>query len=205
MSLQPRNIDREQEIVNLLHRRDDRAISLLYQHYSGAMFGIISRMIPSSEVAQEVLQDTFVKVWDNANRYDSDKGRLFTWLAQITRNAALDRVRSAGYRRVQKTDGLSPSVSNSESLSETITVQDDGLRKVVGKLDEKYRTLIDYAYYQGYTQSEISKELDLPLGTVKTRLRTAIGELRRVLKNEFIFILPLLSLLGTGLDWQIFS
>lgn len=201
MSIAQRNIEREQEIVHLLGRRDDRAVSMLYQHYSGALFGIISRMIPSKEVAEEVLQDTFVKIWNNADRYDSTKGRLFTWLAQITRNAALDKVRSAGYRRVQKTDVLEPAVSNSEKMAENMDIQDEGLRKVITKMDEKYRTLIDYAYFQGYTQSEIADELDLPLGTVKTRLRSAISSLREILKNEIIsilLILSLLSMLGFG-------
>lgn len=196
MSTTQRNIDREQEIVRLLGLRDDRAVAMLYQHYSGALYGIIARMIPAKEVAEEVLQDTFVKIWDNADRYDSSKGRLFTWLAQITRNATLDRVRSAGYRRVQKTDVLEPSVSNSEKMAEKMDIQDDGLKKVIGSLDEKYRTLIDYAYFQGYSQSEIAEELNLPLGTVKSRLRSAIISLRQILKNEIISILILLSVLG---------
>jgi RNA polymerase sigma-70 factor (ECF subfamily) len=196
MSISQRNIDREQEIIRLLGLRDDRAVSMLYQHYSGALYGIIARMIPAKEVAEEVLQDTFVKIWDNAEKYDSAKGRLFTWLAQITRNAALDRVRSAGYRRNQKTDVLEPAVSNSVKMAEDMQIEDEGLRKVVAKMDGKYRMLIDYAYFQGYTQSEIAEELNMPLGTVKTRLRSAINGLRQILKNEIISILLLLSILS---------
>ena len=193
MSNNQRNIGLENEIVLLLGQGDRQAISLLYKNYSGSLFGIISRMIPATEVAEEVLQDVFIKVWDNADKYDPTKGRLFTWLAQITRNTALDKVRSAGYRKGQKTDGIETSVSLNEAFTETSQIQDSGLRKVINSLDENYRTLIDYAYFQSYSQSEIAEELNMPLGTVKTRMRAAINELRKVLKNELISILALLS------------
>ena len=193
MSNNQRNGGLENEIVLLLGQGDRQAISLLYKNYSGSLFGIISRMIPATEVAEEVLQDVFIKVWDNADKYDPTKGRLFTWLAQITRNTALDKVRSAGYRKGQKTDGIETSVSLNEAFTETSQIQDSGLRKVINSLDENYRTLIDYAYFQSYSQSEIAEELNMPLGTGKTRMRAAINELRKVLKNELISILALLS------------
>ena len=197
-SIGQRNIDREQEIIRLLQQRDEKAVGLLYQYYAGALYGIISRMIPTKEIAEEVLQDVFVKIWQHADRYESSKGRLFTWLAQITRNAALDRVRSAAYRKGQKTDTLSSSVSNSSSVSEEMSFKDDGLRKVIESLDEKYRTLIDFAYFQGYSQSEIAEALELPLGTVKTRLRSAVNHLREVLKGEIISLLLWLSAFGSS-------
>ncbi len=183
-----RNIALEDKIVSLLGQGDKQAISLLYKNYSGSLFGIISRMIPTKEEAEEVLQDVFIKVWDNADKYDPAKGRLFTWLAQITRNTALDKVRSAGYRKLQKTDSLESSVSVYEAFSDTPQIEDSGLRKVINSLDENYRTLIDYAYFQSYSQSEIAKELNMPLGTVKTRMRAAVNELRKILKNELISI-----------------
>lgn len=193
MSTNQRNIALENEIVTLLGQGDKKAISLLYQHYAGALFGIVRRMIPSQEVAEEVLQDVFVKVWDNADKYDQSKGRLYTWLAQITRNTSLDRVRSATYRKGRKTDEMDSSVYNDEALTEPTHIQDSGLRKVVDGLDGKYRTLINYAYYQGYSQSEIAKELDMPLGTVKTRLRSAVQELRQLLNKEIIAILLIME------------
>ena len=188
MSNLQKNIALENQIVTLLGQGDKHAISLLYKNYSGSLFGIISRMIPSREEAEEVLQDVFVKVWDNADKYDSTKGRLFTWLAQITRNTALDKVRSAGYRKSQKTDDLETSVSVNEAFADTSHIEDSGLRKVINSLNENYRTLIDYAYFQSYSQSEIAKELNMPLGTVKTRMRAAVNELRKILKNELISI-----------------
>ncbi|MEO1258432.1 MAG: sigma-70 family RNA polymerase sigma factor [Bacteroidota bacterium] len=194
MSNQQNKIALENQIVRLLGQGEQQAISLLYQNYSGALLGIISRMIPSREVAEEVLQDVFVKVWDNADKYDPAKGKLFTWLAQITRNTALDKVRSAGYRKGQKTDEIETNVSVHEQQADDPAIEDSGLRKVIGGLDKNYRTLIDYAYFQSYSQSEIAKELGMPLGTVKSRMRAAIKELRKILKDELISILILFGL-----------
>ena len=194
MSTQQKNIALEDEIIALLRQGDRQAISLLYKNYSGSLFGIITRMISTKEIAEEVLQDVFIKVWDNADKYDPAKGRLFTWLAQVTRNTAIDKVRSAGYRKGQKTNDIETSVSVHEAYADTSPIQDSGLRKVIDSLDENYRTLIDYAYFQSYSQSEIAEELNMPLGTVKTRMRAAVNELRKILKNELISIFILLFL-----------
>ncbi|MEZ4919067.1 MAG: sigma-70 family RNA polymerase sigma factor [Saprospiraceae bacterium] len=197
MSTTQRDRSREFEIIALLQQGDQQAISMLYKHYAAALFGIIRRIIAEQEIAEEVLQDVFVKVWDNAARYDSAKGRLYTWLAQITRNTALDRVRSSAYRKGQKTDGLDSVVYKNDQNTENMQVQDSGLLKVISDLDADYRTLIDYAYFQGFSQSEIAKELDMPLGTVKTRMRAAVIELRKRLNNETFLLLLLLSLCGS--------
>lgn len=182
----------EAEIVAFLSKKDKRAISLLYKNYAPALYGIITRMIPSEEVAQEVLQDVFVKVWNNADKYDSSKGRLFTWLAQITRNAALDTFRSGKYQRSTKTETLEPTVYNNDRLfSENPNIKDAGLQKIVNNLDAKYRKVIDYVYFQGYSHSEAAKELDIPLGTLKSRVRIAIQMLRKVLGNELLSIVLL--------------
>lgn len=183
----------ELEITALLQKGDQQAISLLYRHYSAALFGIVSRMIPSKELAEEVLQDVFIKIWDNADKFDPQKGRLFTWLAQISRNAAFDKLRTAGFRRSKQTDTLGDDVYNSVSLSEEAQIEDSGLRNVINKLDKKKRLIIDLAYFLGYSQSEIAEELNIPLGTVKSRMRVAVSELRTLLNKE---VLPILFYLG---------
>ncbi len=183
----------EQELIKLLKNRDKQGVTILYQNYSGSLFGVIRRIVQQQEVAEEVLQDVFMKIWDNIEKYDPNKGRLYTWLVQLTRNLALDRVRSASFKRSTKVDGLDSASSTLSKLGEDAYTEDSGLRKVIAGLDSKYRTLIDYAYFQGYSQSEIAKELDMPLGTVKTRMRTAISELRLLLQNEMIAFLLMLS------------
>ena len=194
--MQRKKANIESEIMALLQRGDQQAISLLYHHYSAALFGIVNRMIPSRELAEETLQDVFIKVWDNADKFDPNKGRLFTWLAQITRNAALDKLRTAGFRRSKQTDPIDNDVHNNEALSEEITIEDSGLRDVINQLDVKKRTIIDLAYFLGYTQSEIAKELNIPLGTVKSRMRIAVNELRALLNKEILPILFYIGMLG---------
>lgn len=182
-------------LILRLKNRDRRAMPELYHKYSGALLHIILRTIRSSEVAEEVLQDAFVKIWENIDKYDETKGRLFTWMVQICRNTAIDRLRSANFKRWEKTDSLENNVNDDKRWSESLVIEDSGLRKVINNLDEKYRNLIDYLYFQDYTQKEVSEELNIPLGTVKTRVRAAMVELRRLLGNEGLLLFILSTLI----------
>ncbi len=184
----------ESNIVALLKQRDKEAIELLYEHYSPALYGMILRIIPNEALAQEVLQDVFVKIWNNADKYDADKGKLFTWLAQIARNAAKDALRSSQYKQDAKTDSLADNVGNDSSLSHNPRITDSGLRKTIDGLDEKYREIIDLLYFQGYSHSEAAKKLDIPIGTLKSRVRKAILELRKILGNELIIIFLMMTI-----------
>ncbi len=185
----------EIEIVSLLKKGDQSGIPLLYKHYSGAVYGIVKRIIDRDEVAQEVLQDVFVKVWQNAEKYNPSKGRLFTWMAQIARNTSLSAVRSGNFQRDMKTDSIQPGVYDNERLSEEMNIKDSGLANVLENMDEKYRLLIDYIYFRGYSQREAAEALSLPVGTVKTRIRSAILDLRTTLGKEFITLLIAVYLL----------
>ena len=192
---QPNDIS--QEIIRLLQNGDKKGISLAYQHYGQALLGVIYKVVPSQEIAEEVLQDTFVKIWKYAKQYDSSKGRLYTWFVNIARNTAIDRMRSADYRKDQKTDSIENLVNTDSAGAEEDQYTDAGLQKVVGSLDEKYRLLIDLVYFQGYSQREIAKEFNIPLGTVKTRLRAAISELRSKLGKDninYLLIVLIVSL-----------
>jgi len=179
----------EDKIVALLKQGDKEAIVLLHEYYSPALYGIILRIVFSEVLAQEVLQDVFIKVWKNSDKYDSDKGKLFTWLAQITRNASKDALRSSRYKQDNKTDMLADNVGNDSSLSHVPHIADSGLRKTIDSLDKKYTEIIDLLYFQGYSHSEAAKELNIPVGTLKSRTRKAILELRRILGNELIITL----------------
>lgn len=183
----------ESRIVTLLKQGDKEAIALLYDNYSAALYGIILKIIPSEAIAQEVLQDVFAKVWKNSDKYDADKGRLFTWLAQIARNAARDTLRSRDYKRSNKTDALDDNVNNDSSLAQYPQTTDSGLRKVIDGLDDKYKEIIDLLYFKEYTHSEAAKELDIPIGTLKSRVRKAILQLRKILSNEQIVILLIIQ------------
>lgn len=194
----------EQQIAGLLGRADRQAIDLIYENYAPTLLGLISRIIPDPVVAEEALQDTFVKIWKNALQYQSSKGRLFTWFANIARNTAIDTVRSARFRRRQQTTSTENFVNKDELGNEEMYLRDIGLQKVLANMDPKYRELIELAYFKSYSQREIVQELDIPLGTVKTRLRKAIEILRAQLKGDFAASLAVIISVLTKIlnDWN---
>ena len=96
----------EQELVALLKEQNNDAFNYLYDHYSGALFTIINQIVPDKDTASDVLQEVFVNVWRKIGTYDETKGRLFTWMLNIARNAAIDKVRSKGYRDTQRTQPI---------------------------------------------------------------------------------------------------
>jgi len=178
----------QDQYILRLKQQDQSVVGDLYDAYGGALYGVVLRIVNSPELARQVLQDTFLKVWRNAAAYDPDKGRLFTWLVNIARNTAIDATRSAQFRQQQKTDSTDALVHKPGGYS--LNPDLIGVRELVGRLDEKYRLLIDLMYFQGYTQEEAAEETGIPLGTIKTRLRYAIGELRRLFDDGLPVFLP---------------
>ena len=172
----------EQELVSLLKERSNHAFAYLYDNYSGALYSIILQIIPDQDLASDVLQEVFIKVWRQIEQYDPQKGRLFTWMVNISRNASIDILRSKSYNTQKQNRELTESVYTAAG---TINIETDkiGLRKIVNNLKDDFKVLIELAYFQGYTQDEISKALNIPLGTVKTRLRSALIQLREFLKK----------------------
>ena len=172
----------EEKLVSLVLQKDQQAFSYLYDNYAGALNAVILKMVENKELAEDVLQEAFVKIWNNFENYDKSKGRLFTWMLNITRNLTIDTLRSKSFKKQKKISGDENSVSSLEDIKTGIDRFDAiGLRKQVSNLKEDQRSIIDMAYFFGYTQDEISKHLGIPLGTVKTRMRTAIIELRKKL------------------------
>lgn len=161
--------------------RDEKAFAYLYDHYSGALYSVVNTVLSDTELANDVLQTVFVNIWRRFDSYHPSKGRLFTWMMNIARNAAIDEVRSKAFTNNRK----NLPIPESNEIAGAVTgpaVQDSGLKQVLGKLKEEWRVLVDMAYYQGYTHEEIAKTLDLPLGTVKTRIRAALIHLRTLLQ-----------------------
>jgi RNA polymerase sigma factor (sigma-70 family) len=171
----------ENELIKLLKERHESAYSYLYDHYSPALYAIILNIVTDKDIASDVLQEVYVKVWRQIESYDYSKGRLFTWMLNIARNASIDTVRSKGYQRSQLNNELTENMYES-SGSTQLNTDRIGLRKLVHNLKEDYRVLIELSYFQGFTQDEISKMLSIPLGTVKTRMRSALTQLKQVIK-----------------------
>lgn len=165
----------------MLQQRNEQAFAYLYDNYSAALFGIINSIIVNKETANDVLQNVFVNIWRKIESYDPSKGRLFTWMLNIARNASIDEVRSKGYNDAQKNQSLNENVDIPGAITGP-SVDDVGLKKVLSKLKEEWRVLVDMSYFQGYTHEEISKALNIPLGTVKTRIRSALLQLRTLIQ-----------------------
>jgi RNA polymerase sigma factor (sigma-70 family) len=173
----------EEELIRLLRQKDESAFSYLYDRYAGALLGIISRMVAEEESAEDLLQETFVKIWNHFSSYDSSKGKLFTWLVNIARNQAIDHTRSKKYKSGLKNQSLSDSVNKVNRQRSTSQNTDlIGIKAWVEKLNPEYKRIIDMLYFGGYTQEELAKELNMPLGTVKTRTRAALQQLRELIK-----------------------
>ncbi len=172
----------ETELVLLLKQRQESAFSYLYDNYSGALLSVINGVVSDSELANDVLQEVFIKIWRQIESYDDMKGRLFTWMLNVARNASIDTVRSKGFQNSQQNRELTEAIYDAGGTTQ-LQIDQIGLRKVVHTLKEDYRVLVDLAYFQGFTQDEISKMLGIPLGTIKTRLRSALTQLRTVIKQ----------------------
>jgi RNA polymerase sigma-70 factor, ECF subfamily len=166
----------EEKIIQLLHDQHHEVVGYLYDNYGAALFGVALRIVRSRELAEQVLQDSFVKIWKNGSSYDRSKGRLFTWMLNIARNTAIDATRTNYYQFYSKTDEVTALYSTESS--DRINPDHIGIRQIVDSLDEKYRVLIEKIYFEGYTQQEVEEEMGIPIGTVKTRLRSAIQQLR---------------------------
>jgi RNA polymerase sigma factor (sigma-70 family) len=176
------NLYQESDLVPLLKQRHDYAFNYLYDHYSGSLYSVILSIVPDRELANDLLQEVFVKIWRQIQTYDQTKGRLFTWMLNVARNASIDAVRSKNYQQSQQNRELTENVYDQGGTVQTDTDK-IGLRKIVHNLKEEYRVLVELSYFEGYTQDEISKMLKMPLGTVKTRLRTALIQLKQVIKR----------------------
>ena len=174
----------EEELVARLQRSDRAAYEYLYDHYSAALYGVIHRIVGSEETAGDVLQEAFVKIWNGIGSYDARRGKLFTWMLNISRNMAIDKTRSKDYNNNRKNQSTENVVSQIGRMkTDGIRPEHIGLAELVDKLDPNEKFLIDLMYFKGYTQTEIPQEYNIPLGTVKTRLRSATLNLRKIFSS----------------------
>ncbi|MEO5501027.1 MAG: sigma-70 family RNA polymerase sigma factor [Ginsengibacter sp.] len=174
----------EEDLITLLQSKNEAAFTYLYDNYYAALYGIIYKMLEDNVLTEDVLQEAYVKIWNNILSYDRAKGRLFTWMLNITRNLTIDTIRSKGYKKQAKilnNEKTVDTIGNVKSSENPADFDAIGLKKHLLLLKSDQKLIIDMAYFEGYTQDEISKKLLMPLGTVKTKMRTAILELRKIL------------------------
>lgn len=174
----------ENQLITLIKHRDQNAFGYLYDHYSGALLRVIMNVISDQEQANDILQKVFVNIWQKIDAYEVSRGRLFTWMLNIARNAAIDTLRSKHYRQqklrqpITETQFLQADQPD-HSRSDTI-----GLLKYVARLKPQQRTLIELVYFHGYSQPEIASMQSIPLSTIKTRVRSALSQLRLLLGHQ---------------------
>jgi len=170
-------------LISKLRAKDRSALEYLYDHYSSALYGVIFRILKKEEIAEEVLQDVFMKIWDRFESYDATKGKLFTWMVNIARNQAIDKTRSKEISKNSKTSTIEKSVhkiDNKDFVEQRI--EEIGVKDILRNLTDDQKFVVEQLYFQGYSQSELAEEFNIPLGTVKTRLRLAMQHLRNTLK-----------------------
>ncbi len=168
-----------QDIIESLLRGESQGYEILFDRYGAMLFGVISRIVKNEADAENLLQDSFVKIWRSVGSYDDSKGQFTTWIINIARNTAIDFVRSKYYIQRRENQNIDNLVSGVINISEAPLATDTlDLRNIVNKLTPQYRQIIEWMYFDGYTQQEISEEFKMPLGTVKTRARLAMNELR---------------------------
>ena len=175
----------ESVLIEKLNRRDQQAFQWLYDQYSPALYGVVLRIVRDDDQAQDVLQDIFVKIWKNLDAYDDSKGRLFTWMLNVARNTAIDALRA---RKAQPSSAIRTDEDNVHIIDRQRNTQQPnpahiGVQDIVSQLRPERKQLIDLVYFAGYTHEEAAEELNLPLGTVKTRVRAALQELKQLFKS----------------------
>jgi len=170
----------EEELVSALKNREKVAVEALYDMYSSSLFGVISRIIIDTPTAEDVLQETFVKIWHSFSSYSTDKGRLFTWMVNIARHLAIDKLRSKDFKNQNKNQELENNVTFIDEQRNTVYKPELlGIKDLVQTLKPEQKIILELVYFKGYTHVEAADELGIPLGTIKTRLRMAILQLRK--------------------------
>lgn len=179
------NLNSSISLVDQLKAGSKEALSDLYDAYAGMVYGVVLKMIRNEEIAQEIVQDVFLKVWKNIDTYDPAKAKISTWMINIARNRTIDEIRSKQFRNQQENQSIDDSVyEGDKGGSVEMKVDAIGLKSVINRLRPEQKQLIDYVYFGGYTHEEAAKELNIPLGTVKTRIRSSILELRKLVNVE---------------------
>lgn len=175
----------QDELIREIKLKNPRSFDYLYDMYSHSLFGVINAIIQNRDEAEDVLQDAMVKIWNNLNTYDESKGRFYTWIVNVARNTAIDTYRSKNFKNQQKnlsTENFVSVVKDTYSLSASMDAI--GIQKFIEKLKPACIKIIDLLFYKGYTHAEAAEELEMPVGTLKTRNRACISELRTLLDIE---------------------
>ena len=183
---------RDKDLLRRIAQKDPVALSLLYDQYNRLLFGLLISILKKKTEAEDILQEVFSNILEKADQFDPDRGTGYTWIVSLTRNKGIDRLRSKVYKEQKKQstsldndDVYHPLYSSENNPLEDTILSDraDMVRKALQQISEKQRKVIEISYFSGLSQSEISEEYDIPLGTVKTRMRDGMMKLRDILSG----------------------
>ncbi|MEO1012838.1 MAG: RNA polymerase sigma factor [Bacteroidota bacterium] len=180
-------------LIKRILNRDKRALYQLYDKYSGALFGVIVRMCRNEALAEDLLQETFVRIWKNMDSYDGTKGRFYTWAYRIAKNITLNALRKKD--PLIQTEDLS--VYSTVSQTETYTDYTE-LNGALRKLQPHHQEALSLVYFKGYTHREAHEEMGVPLGTFKSYVRQALKELRQTYGHGHILLCLWAELISYG-------
>ena len=174
------------KLVDRFQQKDINAFEKLYECYALNLKTVIYGIVRNNEDAEEILQDVFVKIWNNFNDYNPEKGRFYTWILTISRNMAIDRMRSKKSKKNQRNialDLFTDFIDSGENLDRN--TDSIGIEYFLKGMNDDDKKLLELLYFQGFTYRETSKKINMPIGTVKTKMRKCIADLRkRVYRTE---------------------
>lgn len=172
------------KLVKMIKSKSEQGFSILYDNYSIALYRILFKFVKRTEVADDLLQDTFVKIWKNIDQFDHTRGTLFTWMLNVARNIAQDYLKSSTCKQQLQNVSIDLSLShkhpfgNNNSLINNLDFKD--FKSKALQIDQKYAEIIDMIFFCGFTQNQTAEILNLPLGTVKTRARKGLSMLKNL-------------------------
>lgn len=184
------DLSHEIELLRRIGGGDRGSFEQLYERFNGVLFATAFRVLNNQQAAEDVLQDVFIQIWEKAPLYDANRGKPLTWAVTLTRNKAIDRLRT-----LQRRNRLQDEVENESLAGEQFDVRDsleavEGVEKAqliraaIGALSEEQRQAIDLAFFSGLTQTEIAERLGEPLGTIKARIRRGMMKLRDLIEPQ---------------------
>jgi len=191
VSIRKRPMTEAALLMERIVQRDEKALDQLYERFSGALYAVILRIVKSREDADEILCEIFLQVWNKAGSYDLAKGAIYTWLLSMARNRAIDRIRSKSYKNAKQNaedsevlNGLENASAENPLDAVVLSERAAAVREALRDISPQQREILEIAYFEGYTQSQIAERLSLPLGTVKTRMRDGMKSLQAFLAGR---------------------
>jgi RNA polymerase sigma-70 factor, ECF subfamily len=171
----------DENLISFVGQGDAEAFTTLYDRHSHAAFSLAYRMMGERQAAEDLVQDAFLKVWRGASSYRADRGSVRTWILSIVHNRGIDQIRSQASRRrtQEKIEASAPRSQPSEAFAETLrNSQRDQVREALNTLPPEQLKILELAYFSGYTHVQISELVDVPLGTIKGRMRLGLKKMR---------------------------